>query len=415
MGRIYSNAAVTIFAAAGNDPSHGLPGVHHPREPITKVVVGNMQLTMEWDSVRDILHSTWATRGWTLQESYFSRRRLFFTKRQVVFVCNQEELFELSAPRLLDIPKVLFNGTVRPDLSGSHADASAVKALIEMYSRRVLRYHDDALHAVAGVLNALTKLETGLSHFWGVLFRRPIDGETGCWLCLFWTSYKPGDRRRNFPSWSPLGSTGATRYPMDPFWTVIDATIQLWTGNTWKECNTLEHDEIEHARLNPVSESRFLRVTAYIFRLALSWRTVQQSFSHERTRRLYCTGIRDYLIEPIWDTNPHSLDLGDSIVCASLGKTSLLLLQSVKTTTSHDLPVQETDTPMYERIGTIDPLSAELISDPDGIANTQLSNGREVTDQSVSLLSDLIRAAQLKCERGESAELDGRRETFLLG
>jgi hypothetical protein len=33
MGTIFGNAHLTIFAVAGNDPSHGLPGVRSERPP----------------------------------------------------------------------------------------------------------------------------------------------------------------------------------------------------------------------------------------------------------------------------------------------------------------------------------------------------------------------------------------------
>ncbi|KAH6621727.1 heterokaryon incompatibility protein-domain-containing protein, partial [Boeremia exigua] len=88
MGAIYARAQLTIFAVAGNNSSHGLPGVRISRRvPFNDVMTGTTYLRHDWDSTEDILSSKWVSRGWTLQESYLSTKRLFFTERQVVFAC----------------------------------------------------------------------------------------------------------------------------------------------------------------------------------------------------------------------------------------------------------------------------------------------------------------------------------------
>ncbi|KAF1951529.1 HET-domain-containing protein, partial [Byssothecium circinans] len=91
MGAIYYNAALTIVAAAGDDPTYGLAGVSHPRN-----------FSVHWGSVEGVIlvdttspmadkigRSTWAQRAWTFQEGYLSRRRLFFTEDGVLFVHGQ--------------------------------------------------------------------------------------------------------------------------------------------------------------------------------------------------------------------------------------------------------------------------------------------------------------------------------------
>ncbi|KAK8063170.1 hypothetical protein PG996_007822 [Apiospora saccharicola] len=83
MHRIYSGASVTIIAAAGNDAEHGLPGVSVRRPDQISLQFDYLHLTqiLPYDET-DIVGSTWNTRAWTYQESYFSTRRLIFTEKQ---------------------------------------------------------------------------------------------------------------------------------------------------------------------------------------------------------------------------------------------------------------------------------------------------------------------------------------------
>jgi hypothetical protein len=91
MHRIYANAEFTIVAAGGPDSWTGLPGMSkrdilqhveilQPVEILQdRIVLGCLvnSLPSFTDSIMD---SRWSTRAWTLQEMYFSRRLLYFTK-----------------------------------------------------------------------------------------------------------------------------------------------------------------------------------------------------------------------------------------------------------------------------------------------------------------------------------------------
>jgi hypothetical protein len=90
MDMIYQNTVVTIVAAAGKDPSYGLPGVsRRERRPQPRA---RTRSTVFIDSLPNtnslISNSHWASRGWTYQEAMLSRRRLAFTDEQVYFQCN---------------------------------------------------------------------------------------------------------------------------------------------------------------------------------------------------------------------------------------------------------------------------------------------------------------------------------------
>jgi hypothetical protein len=90
MGSIYSAASLVIIAAAGSDPSYGLPGVSiRPRHPQRLVKMGDCTLVETHYNVKwAIENSQWAKRAWTYQEGHLARRRLIFTDYQVAYVCD---------------------------------------------------------------------------------------------------------------------------------------------------------------------------------------------------------------------------------------------------------------------------------------------------------------------------------------
>jgi len=90
MGAIYSAAALTLIASAGNDPNYGLPGVTIERPSLGAFEhVGATTLMLQPNAgVDEIYHSSWTSRAWTYQEGYLSRRRLFLTEGQAVYICN---------------------------------------------------------------------------------------------------------------------------------------------------------------------------------------------------------------------------------------------------------------------------------------------------------------------------------------
>lgn len=90
MDKIYTNAEVTLIAAAGEGPHYGLPGVSGTfckAQPALRI--GDHHIVSTLRSGTKLVHeSKWATRGWTYQEGILSRRRLIFTDEQVFWECN---------------------------------------------------------------------------------------------------------------------------------------------------------------------------------------------------------------------------------------------------------------------------------------------------------------------------------------
>lgn len=92
MDRIYSSAAWTIVDGAGGDADHGLVGVSRPRsEDLGPVRTKDGVEVFHWPShsAQILNESKWATRAWTYQEAYFSRRIVMFTATGLYFECQQ--------------------------------------------------------------------------------------------------------------------------------------------------------------------------------------------------------------------------------------------------------------------------------------------------------------------------------------
>lgn len=227
MGTIYSAADLAIIAAAGDTPAHGLPGFSSTlRRPIHHVEVDGIHIYVipHIAGSRDILDSRWATRAWTFQEGFLSRRRLVLTDRQAIFVCDTRTLYEAPTISLLYAHRdpdfaylreelLLENCLPRRELdwrwagfSPTTSGTSRARTYLESYCSRHLRFDGDALDAIQGALNTLAP--EGVHHLWGM----PLTfGKTSppiqlylLWHHLFGSSSR---RRSKFPSWSPIGWT----------------------------------------------------------------------------------------------------------------------------------------------------------------------------------------------------------------
>lgn len=358
MGAIYAHAKVTLCAVMGSNPFYGLPGVGAGRRtPFTDATVGTIHLRHEWDGTEEVSRSVWASRGWTLQESYLSRKRLFFTDRQVIFACNAEILYEHTTGGNLG----RFNGMIGPGFDESSADENALVKLVETYSRRQLRYHEDAFNAVAGLLRSLTGPGVHHFHLWGVpVHTRSNPGRIRFlvhMVNLTWKSITPSTRRDGFPSWSPLGWTSPVKF--EDAGTSLDdgCNVQIWTGPSWTS-DALSQCQIGFLRTMPQSQSRFLRITATtMFRFRLHWSDCKQSCS-------IC--VNDSTVTPEWDGMPPELGLTDTITCVPMrrwlatgsksdGRIRRLLLLKPSVLVPHSYIMDETPAlPVYERVGSIE-------------------------------------------------------------
>lgn len=158
MDLVYQNAEVTIVAAAGNNPSHGLPGVgrrHRSLQPRVKVGKHLLFSTLQDPRLR-IKGSSWMSRGWTYQEALLSRRRLVFTDEQIYYECYGMWCYEA-----LNLPLQNLHTKDRQRFRTSHCDSTSIGLFpwkgvgrnswevadrIEEYSRRSLTYESDILN-----------------------------------------------------------------------------------------------------------------------------------------------------------------------------------------------------------------------------------------------------------------------------
>lgn len=236
MSTIYQRADLTIIAAAGSNPLYGLPGVQKRRSVRPLVDHANdgslcfsKVLTDEALAeicMVNIAKAEWASRAWTYQEAIFSRRRLIFTDRQVIFNCNARFCLEsgIALPNQeLDFLASLW--TSRKAAPGYQLVGGHISCM-EQYCGRSLTKDSDALNAIMSTLEATS--ERDYYHIWGVPVKCSVQdsisddesqskvSNSGCGSSLYdpekttiwlsWNHTRIGRRRRpGFPSWSPLG------------------------------------------------------------------------------------------------------------------------------------------------------------------------------------------------------------------
>lgn len=215
MDLVYRNAVMTIVAAAGDDASHGLPGVSIRRKSAVRSCrIGNTILFKGHPCgpgayvIRSVTKSKWKSRAWTLQEALFSRKFLIFTDFGASFycpgmgICSGVETQPLNSP--VNIGSELH-------YMGAGADHD-LELYIEEYTKRSLTYPDDALNGFLGILRAYQAKQPPAQHFWGV----PILPQVTCpeptierfLRGMSWQLRQPGSRRPCFPSWSWAGWEG---------------------------------------------------------------------------------------------------------------------------------------------------------------------------------------------------------------
>ena len=202
MDLVYQNAFITIIAAAGSDPHHGLPGVSKtPRSPQVSAWLGEHQLvSILSDPEYYVKKSTWMERAWTFQEGHFSRRSLVFTDQQVYYECLMGHACE-TVEDFIHSQAYKFIST--PDDSGGD-----IEDLLTQYCGRKLSYQKDAVSAMEGIFHNLSRKGIILGQYYGI----PIDtkpsghSKTEHFLArLRWCNFKPCTRRSYFPSWSWAG------------------------------------------------------------------------------------------------------------------------------------------------------------------------------------------------------------------
>ncbi|EXL64800.1 hypothetical protein FOPG_18949 [Fusarium oxysporum f. sp. conglutinans race 2 54008] len=207
MDKIYSQASFTIIAAAGRDSRDGLAGVTAPRDQQKRPLqIDNMQFRYLGKPPREKIQSTkWAERGWTYQEGFLSRRRIFFTNEQFVFQCNNMtcleslsismEALHIKSGRVLDDIQPL-------EIKPPDTSRKTIGDHIMGYSAKQLTKKEDSLDAFLGILSYYEA-----KYSWGQFLGNPIHDEEPHMINA-WYHLKPATRVRKFPTWSWTGWRG---------------------------------------------------------------------------------------------------------------------------------------------------------------------------------------------------------------
>jgi hypothetical protein len=232
MSMIYSQAVLTIVAAAGDSADAGLPGISsvrtseqievalpetniHPNRSILSTFSGRSQDNVYVASYQD---TTWGSRGWTYQEHVLSARLLIFMEQQILWECGtcswyEESHCETDIASIAWLADSYVSRTKPSKWQGFSNVWNTVSLEVVNYQRRRLTYESDASDAIDGFLNQIEKI-TGEAFIWGmpvsifhssVAYWPMMSGAPVRRACL--TTRKVTALKQNvpFPSWSWLG------------------------------------------------------------------------------------------------------------------------------------------------------------------------------------------------------------------
>ncbi|KAL6812445.1 heterokaryon incompatibility domain-containing protein [Trichoderma sp. SZMC 28015] len=241
MDGIYSNAEVTIIAAAGQDENYGLSGVGRNRPATRTAHIGDVAVVWQpEDPQAAIKSSKWSTRGWTFQEALLSHRRLFFTEQQAYFECNAMNIYEgldipLDSLHIKDRSKSyeylrrgVFEGNREAEFGKLHLKIQRRAEIfnrylsnVEEYSARKLTYAEDSLNAFRGIAQQFWYRTRAVYNIWGLAYYpAPAKARTSSFAHSLswrhtrncWDLSQSPQRRPQFPSWSWAGWEGEVRY-----------------------------------------------------------------------------------------------------------------------------------------------------------------------------------------------------------
>lgn len=222
MDRIYFQSILTIVASAGTSSDDGLPGVSTPRQRHHTITTPRYEMVeWYWWEESAIYESVWSTRAWTLQEGLLSTRLLFFTKRQLVLLCNGGICEELgsSSEKVFEhySEDVRTHRSLRPRGGSNCHPLTDLLRRIQEFTRRQMTYAEDSLKAFLGILGYFSRLQEPIQHIWGIPLHgnRPIlEWKHGNWDPDIRRPAPPnyGPRRPIAPSWSWSGWAGPVSY-----------------------------------------------------------------------------------------------------------------------------------------------------------------------------------------------------------
>ena len=195
MDQIYLRAYLTIISCS-DDAGQGLPGVRRlARDPQHSLWLGDRKLEHIYSPAESVGQSRWITRGWTYQEGFMSRRKLFFTRQGVALWCRSmyyEEGVSRSNPDIDEVQEDLVP-RIMEGVAPKSLSEHRFELVISKYTMRRVTYEGDTLNACLGILNYL-----GYKHLWGIVIREQPFSLELCWVPL----RNDVPEQEAFPSWS---------------------------------------------------------------------------------------------------------------------------------------------------------------------------------------------------------------------
>ncbi|EDU42222.1 conserved hypothetical protein [Pyrenophora tritici-repentis Pt-1C-BFP] len=355
MSDIYGAAQLTIIAAAGEDPSYGLPGVGIRPTPqiyhfeninqiylVTQPEIGPSAPSIEASTSR------WHSRAWTFQECFSSRRRLFFTDTAVFFICK---------------------------LNKSLAKASELEDRLKAYTSRQLSYDSDALNAILSTLESYESSESPVYHIRAIPVFNAISSRfknQGCSFSIALNFYHtlPCRRRHEFPSWSVLGWQGEAKWLSNPL--ELDyRKLSLSKSTKNPDDMDLVSVLIENSSTTVTEQPRYIQwkgpvISASVFRITTPfWRRLQMNKGvaascsiqqEEECIALAYNDTQDLLLLTSWSKVPFS---GASLLCmiTDAYRTHLTIFPNAafhcqeEAVFGHELLILEETDGIYQRIG----------------------------------------------------------------
>lgn len=160
MGSIYANAEITIIAA-DTVAQEGIPGLRdvrdsRPRDLEQKVIpFGDEQILVRNTDIFSMSGGTeYYSRAWTYQEYMMAKRKILFNRKEVHWECQcrqwHEELIMDHTVRTYINPRM-------EEILAGFPNLSSLSNMIGNYNELQLRYDEDALPGIAGLLSILSR------------------------------------------------------------------------------------------------------------------------------------------------------------------------------------------------------------------------------------------------------------------
>jgi hypothetical protein len=266
MATIYACAELTIVDAAGDDADYGLEGLRNSSllDHIKALRMNNSASPSPLDGFP--WTSIWASRGWTFQESLFSRRLLVFGET-ISWVCGRCIWLEGDFPSTDMVeseiqwpierdPLVVPIGLIIP----KHPSLGRWGNLVERYSERTLTYERDSLNAFAGATEIMSATTPG-----GIFKGLPVFFFD---IALLWQPQETISRRNcddfALPSWSWTGWKGSINCleSWDPF----KSGIYRHTDHHSEWISVVDLAPVASWYKTPINESREVQIRSDFYR-----------------------------------------------------------------------------------------------------------------------------------------------------